>query len=304
MSGGGPDVSVITIFLDAERFLAEAVESVLAQTYDAWELILVDDGSRDGSGAIARDYAARFPGRIRCVAHPGHANRGMSASRNLGLAHARGEFVCFLDADDTYLPEKLAHQTAVLRAHPEAAMTYGPTLHWHGWTGDAADAARDVPRTLGVAPDTVVAPPALGRLWLSRQGTPPGTISPLIRRGAALDVGGFEEEFRGMFEDQVFFYKIALEHPVHVSGRVVDRYRQHPGSTVRMAWARGGYWSHHPDPYYQRFLAWLGGWIDARGIADADLRAGLARERWWQQHRTALFVRRKLHNVARRLRAR
>ena len=93
-------VSTIIIFLNAERFLAEAIESVLAQTYPTWELWLVDDGSTDRSSQLARDYAARHAARIHYLEHPGHENRGKSASRNLGLRHARGEYVALLDADD------------------------------------------------------------------------------------------------------------------------------------------------------------------------------------------------------------
>jgi len=73
-----PLVSVVVIFLDAARFLEEAVASVLAQDHPNWELLLVDDGSRDGSSAIARRYAERHPGRVRHLEHAGHANRGKS----------------------------------------------------------------------------------------------------------------------------------------------------------------------------------------------------------------------------------
>src|SRR5215218_5812117 len=92
-------VSVIIIFLDAERFIEEAIESVFAQTYDDWELLLVDDGSTDGDTRIALEYAEQNPGRVRYLQHPGHQNRGMSASRNLGIGSARGEYIAFLDAD-------------------------------------------------------------------------------------------------------------------------------------------------------------------------------------------------------------
>src|SRR5512147_1824882 len=103
-----PLVSGVIIFWNAERFLQEAIESVLAQTYPSWELLLVDDGSTDGASEIARSYAARHPERIRYLEHPGHRNRGMSASRNLGLQQSRGALVAFLDSDDVWLPEKLA----------------------------------------------------------------------------------------------------------------------------------------------------------------------------------------------------
>ena len=110
-----PVVSVIIIFLDEQRFLDEAIRSVFEQTFSDWELILVDDGSTDSSPAIAACYATAHPQRVRVVRHPGGINRGMSASRNLGLAVARGEFIAFLDADDVYRPEKLAVQVDHLR---------------------------------------------------------------------------------------------------------------------------------------------------------------------------------------------
>src|SRR5690242_13625262 len=91
-------VSVITIFLNGEQFLDQAIESVICQTFTDWELLLVDDGSTDGSTKIAKDYAARHPERIRYFEHPGHINRGMSAARNVGIANARGEYLAFIDA--------------------------------------------------------------------------------------------------------------------------------------------------------------------------------------------------------------
>src|SRR5256885_11136720 len=117
-------VSVVMPFLNLAQYLGEAIESVLAQTYPSWELLLVDDGSTDGASEIARSYAARHPERIRYLEHPGHRNRGMSASRNLGLQQSRGALVAFLDSDDVWLPEKLARQVATLDAHPEAQMTF------------------------------------------------------------------------------------------------------------------------------------------------------------------------------------
>ena len=122
-----PRVSVVMIFLDEERFLAEAIESVRAQTFTDWELLLVDDGSSDGSSAIARGYAEREGDRIRYLEHPGHENRGMSASRNLGIRHARGDLVALLDADDVWLQHKLSRQVALLDANPDAEMIYGAT---------------------------------------------------------------------------------------------------------------------------------------------------------------------------------
>ena len=107
-----PRVSSIVIFLNAKAFIREAVDSVLAQSYSDWDLWLVDDGSTDGSTEIAREYERVHRGKGRYVEHPGHENKGMSASRNLGLSHAAGEYVAFLDADDVWLPQKLEEQVA------------------------------------------------------------------------------------------------------------------------------------------------------------------------------------------------
>ena len=98
-----PLISVITPVYQAERLLPGCVESVLAQTLEDWELVLVDDGCTDGSAAICDDYAAR-DGRIR-VFHK--ANGGVSSARNLGLEQARGTYLAFLDADDRFLPRML-----------------------------------------------------------------------------------------------------------------------------------------------------------------------------------------------------
>src|SRR5690606_21662112 len=134
--------------------------------YDRWELLLIDDGSTDASSTIARRYAQEHPERIRYLEHPGHANRGMSASRNLGIAHARGAHIPFLDADDVYLPEKLERQVRLLTAHPDVDMVYGATRHWYSWTGRPEDVARDQVRRLGVPPGTIVRPPRLIPLFL------------------------------------------------------------------------------------------------------------------------------------------
>jgi glycosyltransferase involved in cell wall biosynthesis len=124
-----PRVSVVTPIYNSRDFLPPAVESVLAQTYPDWELLLADDGSKDGSAELARDYARRHPGRIIYLEHEGHRNRGVSATRNLAIRHARGEYLALLDADDVWLPEKLAQQVKAADAHPEAGLVYGQALY-------------------------------------------------------------------------------------------------------------------------------------------------------------------------------
>ena len=149
-----PRVSIITIFLNGEAFLAQAIESVIAQTYSNWEYLLVDDGSGATATAIAKEYAANYPGKIRYLEHPAHINRGMSASRNLGIRHARGELIGFIDADDMWLPSKLAQHVALLDTRQEVGMVCGTTVYWHSW-----DNGEDKVAPTGRQQDIVIYPP-------------------------------------------------------------------------------------------------------------------------------------------------
>jgi glycosyltransferase involved in cell wall biosynthesis len=247
-------VSCIIIFLDAAAYLAEAVESVLAQTYPHWELWLVDDGSSDGSNEIARGLANLCP-QIHYLEHPGHANLGMSAARNLGLRHAQGDYVAFLDADDVWLPHKLAEQTTILRAHPTVGLVYGRTLVWHSWQrGGGPDRFYH----LGVTPEQVVEPPRLFPLLLANRAQSPTTCNAIMRRALVEEVGGFEDPFRGMYEDQAFFVKTHLRTPIYVADQVWAKYRQHAaaGSAIH---AR----SDDVHAARLRFLEWVAGYLDA-----------------------------------------
>lgn len=269
-----PLVSVITIFLNAEAFIRDAIDSVVAQTYPAWELLLVDDGSTDASARIAREYAGGGPGRVRYVQHPGHAHRGTGPSRNLGLRHARGPAIAFLDADDVWLPHKLERQVAILASHPEVAMVYGPAQVWYSWTGAPGDARRDVvPAARGVPLDTVVDPPALLPHLLRNDCVEPFPSGVLVRRSAIDRVGGFEERFRGIFEDQVLFAKLCLSSPVYVASECWHRYRRHPGSVCAAVWRTGQY-----QQAWLTFLTWLAGYLWRRGVRGGDAWTVLHRE--------------------------
>jgi hypothetical protein len=120
-SGGGaqkyPRVSVIIPTFNRASYLPEALQSLFGQTYTDYEVIVVDDGSTDDTA----DVLARYPDRITYIQTP-HAGR--SAARNIGLDHACGEYVAFLDSDDTFLPAKLASQVAFMDAHPELDFVY------------------------------------------------------------------------------------------------------------------------------------------------------------------------------------
>lgn len=267
-TGVVPVVSVVLIFLDEERFLAEAVQSVRDQTLVDWELILVDDGSTDRSTQIARGLAAEDD-RIRYVDHPGHQNRGMAASRNLGVAHSTAPYLSFLDGDDVWVAVKLAEQLDLLEKMPDVAMVNGAMLHWHSW--DPSATVEDDSVVLGGASDRRIDPPqaALTLYPLGRGDGP--AVDLLVRRSVFEAVGGFEERFRGLYEDQSFKIKVFLRYPIYISSRVWLRYRQHDASACAQV---------SPDAYLQLrgfFLDWVGGEVERLG--DPRVTAALRRAR-------------------------
>jgi glycosyltransferase involved in cell wall biosynthesis len=268
-----PLVSVVIIFFNAERFIQEAIDSVFAQTYKNWELLLVDDGSGDASTAIARSYLERHPRRVRYLEHSGHANRGMSASRNLGIRNAQGSYVAFLDADDVWLSNILEEQVGILEAYPEAVMAYGPIEYWYSWTGNPEDRERDYLEKLGVRANTVIQPPRLLPLFLRDKAAVPSGI--LVRRKTIDQVGGFEDAFPGEYEDQVFCAKICLSAPVFASGRRWYRYRQHPDSCVLTSQRTG-----ETDSARLRFLNWLDTYLEAQNTWDRSVWRALEFELW------------------------
>lgn len=187
-----PLVSVVMPAWNAERWVARAVDSALAQDHEPKEVIVVDDGSTDGTPGVL----ARYGRRIRVVRQP---NRGLPAARNAGLHAARGELVAFLDADDRWLPGKLAAQVALMRERPELGF-----CATEAWLEDEAG------RRLGRWRDEGPLP---GRTFLetlfARNAAVAGSGSAvMVRRELALAVGGFDETLPAL-EDVDMWMRLA-----------------------------------------------------------------------------------------------
>ena len=137
-----PAVSVITPAYNAAGFIGEMVDSVRAQTFEDWELVIVDDGSTDATLELLTEWGDR-DGRIH-VLHQG--NRGPSAARNLAMRAARGAFFAFLDSDDTWEAEYLERQLAVFHEYPDAHLVTGVARYRGGPRDGRHCAARRRPR--------------------------------------------------------------------------------------------------------------------------------------------------------------
>jgi len=282
-----PLVSVIMIFLNAEKFIEEAIESVIAQTYDNWELLLVDDGSTDRGTDIAVYYAGRFPERIRYFEHENHQNYGTGASRNLGIHQAQGKYIAFLDADDLWLPKKLEQQVAIMESRHDVAMVYGRTLVWHSWAGAHQENGEDHFRDLGVIPDSVIEPPKLSVFLLRNDFQAPTTSNTLIRAEIFNRIGMFEENFRGMSEDKAFFIKIFLNFPVYVADQCYAKYRQHRESCCFIATE-----TRQSDSARLAFLNWIEGYLMEKDMRGTHVWRVLEDELWpYRQYgRVSFFI--------------
>ena len=181
-----PLVTVIVAVHNGQRFLRPALESLYAQDYEPFEVVLIDDGSTDGSSEIARSFPS-----IRYVYQE---NRGQAAARNAGLLAARGEFLAYLDDDDLIPPHKLRRQAEYLIANPDVGCVLG---------------RQQIMLEPGVEPPE----------WLKRDtifgdldGIP--FVSAMIRTELMRDVGGFDPSYR-FAEDRDLFVRLR-EHGVRI----------------------------------------------------------------------------------------
>ena len=122
-----PRVSVIVTAFNHERYITDAIQSVLDQTYLDYEIIVVDDGSSDATA----DRVSAFSGQVLLVRQE---NQGVAGSRNTGVQRARGELLAFLDGDDVWEPDKLAHQVAAADSHPRSGLIVVDGVHFSGPT--------------------------------------------------------------------------------------------------------------------------------------------------------------------------
>ncbi len=276
-----PRVSVIMIFLNAERFIDEAIRSVLAQTVNDWELVLVDDGSIDSGREIVLSYVDREPERIRLYEHPGLVNRGTGPSRNLGMRMARGRYLAFLDADDVYEPRRLERCMTLLDDDPALGMVISRELYWRRWPGNGASGF--------VLPDEVVgpaapvgqriAPPRLIAATLATRGAPmPAPCSITFRRSSFEQLGGVPDGFDSQYEDQALIVKLLLACTATVISDCLARYRQHPESLTHRARETGEYRPGKPHEARRVFLAWVLNHMREVGIDDPRVRRTIVAE--------------------------
>ncbi len=211
-----PIVSAITPVYNGAPWLGEALDSALAQTYDALEIIVVNDGSTDDSLAIAQERAGRSNGRIRVI---DQANAGLPAARNVALGCARGDYFALLDADDTWFPHHIARAVRAFERDPDLGLVHANieqmdqrgrtilvrTRQWHHH--------HDAFEAIALRHEHVSCPTAV------------------FSREAINTVGPFDTDFTGLgCEDRDLWLRIAARFRIAYLDHVAARYRVHPTS--------------------------------------------------------------------------
>jgi hypothetical protein len=213
MTSSPPRVSVVLPVYNAERFVGEAIDSILGQTLADFELIVIDDGSTDDTPRILADRVSRDP-RIRLIARE---NRGLTPTLNEGLEGARGPFVAIMNADDIALPERLERQVAFLDTHPAVAAVGSQTrlMLADGTPGPSVS----LPQT-----------PADVRRFLPK-ASPLAHPAVMFRRAAVVEVRGYRPQIEPA-EDYDLWLRLADRHELANLPNVLLHYRVHGGQST------------------------------------------------------------------------
>jgi len=203
-------VDIIVPAFNAAKYLPFALQSVLSQTFEDWRVLLVDDGSTDNTEQVVASFRDRFGSRIQYIRQE---NRGLPAARNTAIRASSGEFLALLDADDVWFPNRLEESLKILRARPQAGLSYG------GITGIDSEGR-------------------IGDTFVGNQRYAEGNIAPYIymrkvelpcptmtfRRKCIEQVGLFDETMRAT-EDRDLWLRIALRYEVAFVPKVIAYYR-------------------------------------------------------------------------------
>jgi glycosyltransferase involved in cell wall biosynthesis len=222
---GLPRVSVVIPCYNAERYIAATLRAVLAQAGAELEVIVVDDGSKDGSAALVeREFA-----QVRLIRR---ANAGVAAARNAGIAAATGDWIAFCDADDIWLPGKLAAQFQAIGAAPDCRMSY---TAWEVWTSAEPEPEPSLLQSLAAE--------AAGAKWAGATGwlypellleCVVWTSTVLMHRSVIDEVGVFDTGLR-IGEDYDLWLRASRVTRIERVSRPLALYRQHTASITRSA---------------------------------------------------------------------
>lgn len=222
-----PLVSIITPVYNGSKYLDQCVESVISQAYQNWELLLVDDGSKDQSLKKIKEWADK-DSRIKVLTHIGNVNKGVSATRNLGISHSNGKYIALLDCDDVWFSEKLHKQVSILESDPELVLVYSKAIVIDDQGVPLSQSERKIkfPHIAGNGnpeKSNVFIRMLEDSIWMP-------TPTVIFPRQVINHVNGFVENLRYQCEDHIFFILVSHLGPVYFIDHVLAKYRIHNNS--------------------------------------------------------------------------
>jgi glycosyltransferase involved in cell wall biosynthesis len=229
VAGGLPRISVVMPVYDGAATIARALDSVLAQNYPAYEVIVVDDGSRDRTSEIVESYGRR-------VRHIRQENAGPSVARNRGVEVATGDWVAFLDADDWYYPSRLELHAHLIEANPALDFVVG-NFDYRGigerllrTSMSDTEFGKQLVERYGEEGTTVIGAEDIGR-FINEQFSDTRTLT--VRRQKFIDLGGFARDLR-ICEDVVFLIRLcASSRRAGVTCKPTAAYSVHDNGLIR-----------------------------------------------------------------------
>ena len=216
-----PTVSICIPAFKAERYLAETLESVRAQTFQDWEVIVTEDGSKDATESIVRAFAASVSQTVVYDGQP--VNQGLPATRNTGIGKARGECLALLDSDDLWTPEHLDTVIQVYR-RGESDLVHGGSLLFDSATGKELEVRAPSPADLAEFPVS---------LYTGRYVIQPSSV--LLTRALWQKVGGFNPRFRYVEDREMWLRCARAGARFAYTGAITCRYRKHSSALSKHA---------------------------------------------------------------------
>lgn len=210
-----PKVDVIIPAYNAARYLPTAIESVMAQTFEDWQIVVVDDGSTDNTAEVVAPFLERLGPKIKYIKQP---NAGVSAARNTAIRNSSSELLAMLDADDVWVSNRLSESLGCFEGRPQVGLSYGfnTTIDLEGRIINTYDQRQE-------NAEGRIAP----YLYMRRVDLPCCTVT--LRRKCIDEVGMFDETLR-ITEDRDLWLRIALRYEVALVPKVIAHYRTSPDS--------------------------------------------------------------------------
>lgn len=216
-----PLISIVIPAYKAERFIRETLDSIATQTFTSWEAIVIEDGTHDGTEAIVQDFARTVSQPVIFLRH--EVNQGLPATRNTGIAKARGEWIALLDSDDIWAPDHL--EKAISAARDSGAdLVHSSVMMFDSDTGKDEKVRAPTPEAKAAFPQSV---------YLARYTIQPS--ASVFRRDICQKVGGFDPACRYVEDREFWLRLIRAGAKIRHVDAVTCRYRQHAVAMTKNA---------------------------------------------------------------------